>query len=359
MNTLVNNGCLYVHSYLGDMSGVGTIRIMIPHMLLTSYKHKNINFCATYLPFFVSEISFYKNISIVQFQRSATEEHLKIIEYFKKNIQSKKYTPIVYEIDDLLTNIPKWNIAHEYYKNNINFIEKIMSSVDGMVVSTEPLKEIYSKYNSNINVIPNRMPKFLWGNPNPVKETDKIRIFWGGSSSHFTQKSLMDKGINGGDFDKNIIDFIIKTRKIYQWVFFGNMPTELIQYKNDIEHHKWVSTLEYPFKMKELNIDIGIAPLDDNIFNKCKSNLKMLEYICAGFPGVYSNVYPYQNAHLTSNNGEEMISHIEKLANDVDFRQKVWNIDRKTIGNDLYWEDSKNLAYYINSYLNLFNLRLP
>ncbi len=355
-------GNLFIQSYLGDMAGVGTIRVIIPYLLLNNYKHKDISFTTSFNQFFISDPAHYKNTTFVQFQRSATEQHLKIIKFFKKYIQNSvknKYTPIIYEIDDLLIDIPKWNIAHDYYKKNLKYIEEMLSIVDGISVSTQPLKEVYSKYNPKVSVIPNRLPKFIWGYPNEIKETNKVRIYWGGSSNHFSQPHLIKKGITGGDFNKDILNFIIKTRKVYQWVFTGSLPLELNEYKDDIEFHNWTSTLEYPLHLKSLNIDIGIAPLEDNLFNKCKSNIKMLEYCGAGFPGIYSNVFPYQNGRLTANNDKEMISHIELLANSIDERILTYNTDRNTIGNDLYWEDNNNLSKYIDSYLNLFDLQLP
>lgn len=355
-------GNLYIHSYLGDISGVGTIRVIIPFLLLNTYVYNKVSVTASYNQFFISDEAYYKNIAWIQFQRAATEQHLNIIRYFKKFIQTahgKKYTPIYYEIDDLLTNIPQWNLAYDYYKENFPYIEKMLSLSDCLIVSTQPLKEIYTKYNKNIKIIPNRIPKFLWGTPNDIKETNKIRIFWGGSSNHFAPKRLVEKGINGSDFSNELLNFIIKTRKNYQWVFFGNLPLELEEYKEDIELHNWVPTLQYPNALKQLNIDIGIAPLEDNEFNSCKSNIKMLEYLGSGFPGVYSNVYPYKDASLTSSSGEEMVSQIELLVNDIDKRKEVYDKDRETIGSGLYWEEDDNLAKYMNTYLDMFNLELP
>ena len=355
-------GNLFIQSYLGDMSGVGTIRVILPYILLNNYKHNNVSFTTSFNQFFISDPSHYKNTAWVQFQRPATEQHLKIIKFFKKYIQSSvnnKYTPVIYEIDDLLTDIPVWNIAHEYYKKNFKYIEEMLSIVDGISVSTEPLKEIYKKYNKNVVVVPNRLPKFIWDKPNEIKETNKVRIYWGGSGNHFALKSMIDKGVKGGDFGNTLLDFIIKTRNVYQWVFCGALPPELEKYKNDIEFHNWTSTLSYPNFLKSLNIDIGIAPLEDNLFNKCKSNIKVLEYCGAGFPGIYSNVYPYKDCHCVVNNDVEMISKIEELSCDIDKRVNTYNMDINRIGDELYWEDDMNLSKYINSYLSMFELKLP
>jgi glycosyltransferase involved in cell wall biosynthesis len=60
------------------------------------------------------------------------------------------------------------------------------------------------------------------------------------------------------------------------------------------EFHPFVSISEYPAKMASLDLDIAVAPLEDNFFNSCKSNLRLLEYGAMSWPVVCSDVFPYQ-----------------------------------------------------------------
>jgi glycosyltransferase involved in cell wall biosynthesis len=46
--------------------------------------------------------------------------------------------------------------------------------------------------------------------------------------------------------------------------------------------------------MASLDLDIAVAPLEDNFFNSCKSNLRLLEYGAMSWPVVCSDVFPYQ-----------------------------------------------------------------
>ena len=75
--------------------------------------------------------------------------------------------------------------------------------------------------------------------------------------------------------------------------------------------------LEYRKFMDEQKFDVGIAPLEDSPFAKCKYFNKYLEYTLSGVVGVYSNVEPYtyvvtdgDNGYLADNND---ISWEEKL----------------------------------------------
>ena len=50
------------------------------------------------------------------------------------------------------------------------------------------------------------------------------------------------------------------------------------------------------FRKIAVRMDFAVAPLEGNRFNAGKSDLKSLDYACAGLCGLYSNVAPYSAA---------------------------------------------------------------
>ncbi len=50
----------------------------------------------------------------------------------------------------------------------------------------------------------------------------------------------------------------------------------------------------YPAKLASLNLDLALAPVEDNIFNTCKSNLRLMEYGACGIPVICSDVECYR-----------------------------------------------------------------
>jgi hypothetical protein len=301
----------------------------------------------------------------LQFQRSATKQHYDIFKHYHTNIRKTVRTPLIYEIDDLLIDIPEWNYAQDYYKNNRKFIEEMMSMVDGITVSTDKLKEVYSVYNKKIEVIPNHLPRFTWGDDikpkhERYKEGEKIRIGYFGSDNHFCVAPMRAKGIFGGDFGNNLLNFIRKTTDKYTWVFSGAMPYQLEDLKGKVKKHDWKSILEYPRHLKSLNLDITLAPLTNNLFNECKSNIKSLESVATGSAGIFQNLEPYKLNYQKANTDEEFISKIEMLADDINLRKETYDKDYETLKDQLYWEDSKflNVKRYINTYMGLFGKKL-
>ena len=345
-------------SYLGDTQGCGTIRAIYPYFYLNHFRRKNVMCHSTYLMNYISDVDWYKPFTFVQFQRSATEQHLQLIQHFKNTVQKRYPIPVVYEIDDMLFNIPKWNYASLFYNQAEDIVKKIMGTCDGMMVSTAKLKEVYSPFCKKISVIPNHLPKFVWGDVYPAHnyfdEKNKIKILWGGSQNHFSMERVVGKENEGGDFGKELMDFIRKTIDKYEWHLLGAIPEVLSDIKSKINFHPWENVFEYPAKIKSIEPDICIAPLQDIEFNHCKSNIKCLEYNAVGAVGVYSNVTPYKFMSLKSESDEEMIAHIEKLADDVDYRAKIFNKDFNRVRSQIWWEDNNNIQKYINSYLNMF-----
>ncbi len=352
-------GKISMMSYCGDLQGVGTIRIIYPSLLLNHLRIPGYQFTASYGTQYINDPVFYNNFTFIQFQRATTERHLDLVKHFKTNIRKKTKTPVIYEIDDLLFDIPEWNYASSYYSKYRSSIEKILEETDGITVSTEFLKKKYLKYNSKIEVIPNHLPKFVWGESVPQYSLDKkgkIKIIWAGSENHFANKHLLNKGIKGGDFGKGLIDFIRKTINQYHWIICGGIPNELSDLKNNgIEYYEWKNIFEYPSFLKSLQADIFIAPLKNNEFNSSKSNLKMLETVAIGAAGVYSNIEPYAGGKMLANNDEEMIEMIQSLANDRDLRKVVYEHDLQNVKDVLYWEDNNNVRRYIETYLKFFD----
>jgi hypothetical protein len=77
------------------------------------------------------------------------------------------------------------------------------------------------------------------------------------------------------------------------WVFMGLCPDRLRPYVH--EFHPGVAIEDYPARLAALDLDLAIAPLEDNQFNRCKSNLRLLELGACGYPVVCSDVEAFRD----------------------------------------------------------------
>lgn len=219
---------------------------------------------------------------IIIYQTPLHDNMITFLEYIKT------YHPnitLIFEIDDLLTNIPIDNRAfHKQYKDTKKRMVKGLKYCDRMVVSTQPLKDAFQSYIDDIRIIPNYLPKSVWGDLHSKRNrSEKLRIGWAGSIFHKGDLAIISKLV------ENYHDAV-------EWVFFGMAPEGL---DGKIEFHPGVSLDLYPEKLATLDLDLALVPLEDNAFNAAKSNLRLLEFGILGWPVICSDVYPYQEAPVT------------------------------------------------------------
>ncbi len=235
-------------------------------------------------------------------------------------------TPVLVEIDDLITSVPVYNEAFGAYDHGSDARARVieqLKSADGLIVSTPHLKEAYSQYNQNIWVVPNSIDFNLWGRAKR-KKLPGIRIGWAGGNGH------------EGDFAiiENAIKNIIKKHKEVTFVFVnGPAKKGLPDFLKGVERieHKAIfePVLKYPSMIAGLDFDIGICPLIDSNFNRGKSNLKWLEGAALSYPVVASNVGHFKETltHgvdvLLANNEKEFEAHLDSLILDKKLRKRI------------------------------------
>ena len=203
---------------------------------------------------------------------------------------------ILIEVDDELIDVPAYN---PWVKQGVkpggmleNLFREQLRAADGIVVSTEYLKKTYEQYNENVYVIPNAIDFKMWDNP--VRETKKIRIGWSGGNGRDADLEIM----------KEVIPVILEKYKNVEFMFFHGVPDYLKHFGNRVQHvERWFNIMDYPKGLASLGFDIGLAPLQSNSFNMCKSNLKWLEMGALKIPTVASDVEPYRRSIINGKTG--------------------------------------------------------
>lgn len=196
---------------------------------------------------------------------------------------------IIYDIDDNLWDIPASNLAHKFYPpKELRRVSKIIGLCDGVVTSTIPLKGHLEQFNDNVHVIQNMIPDVFEPKNNPDAP---IHLGWAGSYTH------------NGDFTNYLVRYIeslVKEKKIEKFTCFGFTPQ---YFKHIANSEGWAESTEYLNKLHGLSYDIGVIVTDDNFFNKCKSNIKYLEYSSIGCASVAHSAYPYETTMTHGENG--------------------------------------------------------
>jgi glycosyltransferase involved in cell wall biosynthesis len=255
---------------------------------------------------------------------------------------------IVYETDDDLENIPPTNPTKKIIEQFLESVYMLGNACDMITTTTSYYaKQLEKRYPTKpVKVIPNCIDYTMFL---PRTHSDKLKIGWSGGVTHCGDVSMVIDAviklqekhdfeflINGisanpieaqsfdwekscelnltdpnDPFMKTGLDFIRKLPKIKNFMFYPFYPTAM-----------------YPQILNRMGLDIGLAPVVDNVFSRSKSNLKMYEYSAVESLTVASNVIPYNTeiTHpecLVENTVENWHDKLEVLIKDKSLREKI------------------------------------
>lgn len=344
-------------NYFADFSGCGYWRMLWPEQLLTAYQ-KVIVHGSTCM---IRDKDFYRKVESVRLQRQANPNQLDFFNFLRR-IGDDNNFPLIYEIDDIVLHedIPDYNkYKFAFTDSRIrDCIITMMRMSNEITCTCEYMKQYYqSKTGKNeVTVIPNYPPRFWLDGfhdddliqrnyDRHVKKKRKPRVLYAASGAHFD----VDNKSNQQDDFAHVRDVIKKTSNKFQWVFIGAFPPPLqdLVRTGKIEYHPWMQLYDLPRFIHKLKINAMIAPLIDNTFNRCKSNIKYLEACAYGLPIVCQDMVTYESAPIKFRTGDEMIDQLNNIFKDKQQYMKISRRARMDI-------EDKWLEDHIDEYIELY-----
>jgi GT2 family glycosyltransferase/2-polyprenyl-3-methyl-5-hydroxy-6-metoxy-1,4-benzoquinol methylase/predicted Zn-dependent protease len=236
--------------------------------------------------------------------------------------------PVVFELDDLLINVPESNPNHKYCKSITPDVLEMLRQADYVTVTTEPLKryleEAEPQAHGKIHVLPNYINLDIWDGSQPPAErpSDPFVIGWFGTATHDEDLAIIKPAI-------------VKLARKYAgkvvFKFWGYLPKDL----EGIPGVQLVRGSQPDLRLHardlvNCRIDLALAPLLDHPFNHAKSDLKWLEYSICQIPGIYSPISPYtasvthgKTGWIVENDPEQWCEAIEKFMSDDNLRRSI------------------------------------
>lgn len=267
-----------VLAHSADRMGCGEYRVISPMRAMTGAGRVQGWETSNYLS--VPELLRFEP-DVILLQRQVNDSQLAYTESYMRHSQAFR----VYEIDDLITNVPIKNPRKaEFVKHTaeglIKRFRKGIANCHRLVVSTDYLAEQYRGWTDEVVVLPNHLERARWGGLQPRRRgCRKPRVGWAGSPTH------------AGDLEI-IADVVRHTVKEIDWVFFGMCPDKLCSLV--AEFHPTVKLEDYAAKLASLDLDMAVAPLEDVPFNHAKSHLRLLECGVLGYPVICTDITPYR-----------------------------------------------------------------
>lgn len=206
---------------------------------------------------------------------------------------------IVMDLDDYWELYPNHILYRHWYQTGMNTdIINHLKASDAVIVTTSLLADKVREINPNVHVIPNTLPYDTGQFKADKEESEFLRFSYAGGSSHFHdiqclkvpfQKTLNDKAFEKTKFILAGYDDRDATSKL-----FWDKMSRAFSLNGKLRNFETRGTLPLQSYMMHYNYtDITLAPLDDYIFNRYKSNLKILESAAKYNPCIASKVSPY------------------------------------------------------------------
>ncbi|NCC37586.1 MAG: hypothetical protein EOM24_37095, partial [Chloroflexia bacterium] len=186
------------------------------------------------------------------------DQHLHALELYRRYGGGR----LIFSLDDLITELPEWNpFSRTNYPDLEARLERQLALCDRLLVSTQPLADAYGKLAPEVHVVPNRLSAARW----PIRQTEssalevrpkrRPRIGWAGAAQHEGDLAWLEP-------------VVAALAEEAEWVFFGMCPKNLKPYAATVLD--MVEFDAYPTKLASLQLDVAIAPLAMNDFNRCK-----------------------------------------------------------------------------------------
>ena len=266
---------------------------------------------------FSNQMSSYEAPDVLVLFRAHYPQAVKVVEWCKAhNIK------IVFDTDDALDLVPPENLNFKSVRSRLPLYEFLLRSADLVTTTTATLATHLRGWNPNVSVIPNSVDPDEWM---CEPRTGEARIGWTGSPTHFAdlavaldavreaQKKHPFTFVLQGICQESSLDELVAGLQA-RWgkPFFETPLGRSIKHFMDklsgirYEFHPNVPIEQHPQKVCNLKLDVGIAPLLDDTFNRHKSCIKYYEYAMSGAITLASHVLPYSTeVPITAKNNRD------------------------------------------------------
>ena len=316
-----------------DTTGVGKFRSVDPHIMLQNMYPDDFHVDIDYQPR-INDVNYWKQYQIVHIHRNIgnSYEQTPNIINFLKSIG----IVVIVDLDDYWLPGKEHPIHTLIVQDKIH--EKIMANLkvaSYVTTTTNIFADEIKKLNRNVVIFPNAIDPNESQFKQPTEPSDRIRIGWLGGSSHLHDLKLLEGFVSKNISLKDKVQYVLcgfdtrgtiteinqqtgekKQRPInpdetvwarYEEIFtnkYGTIDDNYKQFLLQFKQEEYPNINDLPYRRvwtKPINtyasnyskFDVSMAPIKNHIFNRVKSQLKVIE---AGFYKkalIASEVGPY------------------------------------------------------------------
>lgn len=194
--------------------------------------------------------------------------------------------PSFCEINDYFFDVQPWNPVHGSWSNprHQNVLIHLMARSDALQVSSPGLADRFARYNPRIGIFPNHIARLP---APPAERSDReMTLGWGGSAGHLKDVERVAPALAGWIGRNPGTQLAVMGDPVFEKVFAG-VPTGRLRFERGGSLQHYLQFLD--------TLDVGIAPLLPTEYNRCRSDVKFLEYASHGAVPVMQRLDPYMS----------------------------------------------------------------
>jgi tetratricopeptide (TPR) repeat protein len=250
----------------------------------------------------------------------------------------------VFEANDYYYDIQPWNpLSAEWFNRSLqDSFHQGMTVADAVQASMPELARRWRERTPRpVTAFPNQLTDVP---PLPPPPQRPLTIGWGGSPGHFADwyhiAPLLEKWLHAHpDVHLAVMNhefakpFVQLPPDRYRFTQFGSLADYLRFLRG---------------------LDIGLAPLLPSGYNRCRSDVKFLEYASQGVAGIYADLEPYRDSvvhgetGLLYKNEGELLHYLDQLVGDAALRHRIREQAHAYVAKHRRLEDhiGERLAFY-------------
>ena len=241
---------------------------------------------------------------------------------------------LVYDLDDDLLHIPREHADAKTLRPRARVVSRLLRAADTVWASTNALAAGLAATREDVRVIANGLDERLWTAfpPTPAPRQGPVRILCMGTATH------------DGD-----LALIMPALERLKQTFGQHVAIELLGVSTRADLPAWLSRIEMPSIatacypgfvnwITQQRWDIGLAPLADTPFNRCKSALKALDYAALGVAILASERDVYRGSPadgtggwLVADDSAAWFAAMARLVRDVALRRRLGDAARAAL----------------------------